>query len=191
MLISGAIFFLLSPLSFFVPNFLSNPFNNLAATNILSSFGVIALCAFILGCIFLALDGYVVGNNGFNKRVKHLIKKTPIAEKKEENPKDPAFYGWIKSNDIINQYHDFLFFKDSVIKGLFLGFEVSFFINLFFLALLYWLPSLTFETIFKIIITLVLGFLVFLYDKLIWKSSLKEALSDLYSIYRSERIPIA
>lgn len=213
MLISGAIFFLLSPLSFFVPKFLSNPFGNLNAPDVLSSFGAIAICALILGVAFYALEGYVVGGeNGFNKRVRNFLKKTPVEpavnwlnrsvrhflkktlpeDKKEENKEiDPAFYGWIKSNDIINEFHDFIFLKDSVIKGLLLGFEVSFFFNLFFSLFLYWLPSFAFETAVKIIISLGLSFSVFLYDKLLWKPSRNRAMNDLYKTYLSERIPIA
>jgi hypothetical protein len=132
MLISGAIFFLLSPLSFFVPKFLYNPFINLTPTDILSSFGVIVICALILGVVFFAIKDAVLGNDGLNSRVRHPLKKKPIKPKKEEDKE--GFYRWIKHNDDAAKYNDFVFLKYSVIAGLLLGFEVTFLADLFYLA---------------------------------------------------------
>lgn len=189
MLISGAIFFLLSPLSFIVPKFLSNPFSNLAASDVLESFAVIAICAFILGAIFFTIRDSVLANNGFNSRVRHPFKKTLVESKKDI---DPDFHWWIKNknNDDISLYYDFLVFKNSAFEGLLLGFEISFLADLVYLAgiaLFSWLPSLTSENIGKIIITFIFFLSVIWYNKKKWREESNRTNERLYQIFLSEK----
>jgi len=212
MLISGTIVFELSPLHFWVPKIVLDPFLNNIATDILSGLGIIGVSAFAIGIVLILLDSLVFGNKGINVNAKiitqNIMKKLRLrTEKPDSTTSEPevtirriGFYHWMREKGY-NGYYDFFVVRDFVIRGFLLGFEISFIANLFFLILLadsclisvkLFIPLVLFETFLRETI----GFCIFsslffalfyFYDKKLWRTSYHQAIQPIIDEYNLKK----
>ncbi len=112
MVISGITFFLLSPCVYIVPESVANPFIEINATEILASFGVIAICSLVIGAGLFPFNENIIGNGGINNKIGVKIKsawnklcKKDYSTTTVQNTvtiEDVRFFQWIKRRDIEN-----------------------------------------------------------------------------------------
>ncbi len=203
MLISGLIFLLLSPLRFFIPQLISNPFTNATATEMLAGFAVIALCSFIIGIGFFLLEDYVIGNGGFNNRFRFYIESAwnkiaknkqavkPISKRIKPNIDDIRFYSWMKQKGYSN-YNDFFVIRDSIVRGLLLGFQATFVADsvllLFAVSRSFLRINIHGVLVFLLLATVsgALFLAVYLYDKKIWRKEYSAIMKPIFEEYKNE-----
>lgn len=194
----GLILLFLSPIRFFVKDWVVFPLSASTPLDALSTFAVIILIALVLGIPSSIFEGLVVADDGLNHKLKRLFKKDKSTEKSLNKKKGSSaeFDAWLHDKGF-STHVDYLVLLNSMVNGLLIGSEIAVVLNILYfpifsiLLFLHWvkdngilgnfqLPVLIF------VFSLLIFILTYFFNDKKWKHGLGSEFSNLEKDFQEE-----